>query len=90
VFSAELKRLYDKAYPGRALEIRDEDLLRRFFDGLLDSKTKLQIEFFKTPDTLDEAVAVVVNFEETRKRCASKTATQSESHKQHSRVDGNV
>jgi hypothetical protein len=87
-FSAELKRLYDKAYPGRATEVRDEDLLRRFFDGLSDSKTKLQIEFFKTPDTLDEAVALVVNFEETRQRCKGKSVTGNQ--KQHSRVDGDV
>jgi hypothetical protein len=42
-FSAELKCIYDKAYPGRATEVRDEDILRRFFDGLSDSKTMLQI-----------------------------------------------
>jgi hypothetical protein len=65
-YCADLKKLYDKAHPGRNVETREEDLLRRFFDGLQDGDAKVQIEFFKSPDTIDEAVALIVNYHETR------------------------
>jgi hypothetical protein len=64
-FAADLKRLYDKAYKGRPDKTRQEDLLRQFFDGLDDVNSKGEIEFHKNPQTLDEAVALVVNYQET-------------------------
>ena len=67
-YAAELKRLYNKAYPGRNAETRNEDLLRRFLDGLYDERTRFHIEFVKEPDTIDQAVYEVVNFTETRRR----------------------
>lgn len=70
-YAAELKRLYDKAYGKRDYETRQEDLLRRFLDGLYDDKARFQIEFVKEPKTIDEAVFYVVDFEETKRKPSS-------------------
>lgn len=67
-FAAELKRLYDKAHSNRDLETRQEDLLRRFLDGLSDERTRFQVEYVKEPDNIDQAVFEVVNFQETKRR----------------------
>lgn len=67
-YAAELKRLYNKAYPHRGTETRNEDLLRRFLDGLYDERTRFHIEFVKEPRDIDQAVFEVVNFAETRRR----------------------
>lgn len=70
-YAADLKRLYDKAHKGRDLKTRCEDLLRRFFDGLVDEEAKVQVEFVKSPSSIDSAVADVVNFMETRRNSLS-------------------
>ena len=44
-YAAELKRLYDRAYSQRDSETRQEDLLRRFLDGLYDAKARFQVEY---------------------------------------------
>lgn len=67
-FAAEIKRLYDKAYPNRDNNTRKEDLLRRFLDGLLDEKTRFHVEYTKDPDDIDQAVEEVVNYLETSNR----------------------
>lgn len=67
-YAADLKRLYDKAHPRRDQETREEDLLRRFLDGLHDDRNRFQVEFIKSPRSIDEAVSEVVNLIETRKR----------------------
>ena len=67
-YVVELKRLYDKAHPHRDRTTRQEDLLRRFLDGLYDDQTRLQVEYVKEPKDIDEAVFEVVNYLETRKR----------------------
>lgn len=67
-YAAELKRLYDKAHANRDRETRNEDLLRRFLDGLIDDRARFQVEFIKEPEDIDAAVYEVVNFLETRKR----------------------
>ena len=54
-YSAELKRLYDKGYATRPSSVRQEDLLRKFLDGLLDHKVRQQVEFVKQPTDIDEA-----------------------------------
>lgn len=46
-YAAELKRLYDKAHPKRNSERREEDLLRRFLDGLADSDAQFHVEYVK-------------------------------------------
>ena len=67
-FAAELKALYDKAYPNRDRDTRREDLLRRFQDGLIDERVQMQVEYVKEPIYIDQAVYEVVNYIETRKR----------------------
>ncbi len=61
-YAAELKRLYDRAYPHRDMETRREDLLRRFLDGLRDSQAKYQVEFVKDPANIDQAVYEIVHW----------------------------
>jgi hypothetical protein len=68
MYATELKKLYAKAYPDRDDEIKREDLLRKFFDGLLDEKVQAQVEFVKDPDNIDAAVFQVVNFQDMNKR----------------------
>lgn len=67
-FAAELKRLYDKAYPDRDRQTRKEDLLRRFLDGLSNDKARFHVEFTKDPPNIDQAIIEVVNFIETNHR----------------------
>ncbi len=63
-----LKKLYDKAHSNRDNKTRAEDLLRRYYDGLLDEKARFHIEFIKEPADIDEAVYYTVCFQETRQR----------------------
>ena len=65
-YAAELKRLYDKAHKQRDRSTRDEDLVRRFLDGLVDQEVKFEVEYHKEPRNIDEAVFHVVNFIQTR------------------------
>jgi len=67
-FAAELKRMYNKAYPNRDEQTRKEDLLRKFLDGLYDERARFHIEFVKEPDSIDQAIYEAVNFQETRRR----------------------
>lgn len=67
-YAAELKKLYDKAHAHRDAKTRDEDLLRRFLDGLLDSKAGFHVEFVKNPHDIDEAVDEVINYQEVKKK----------------------
>ena len=61
-FAAELKRLYAKAYSFRGETTRQEDLVRRFLDGLRDSEARFEVEYNKKPVNIDDAVYHVVNF----------------------------
>ncbi len=61
-FASDLKCLYDKAYPGRPRRIRDEDLVRKYFDGLLDEKASAQVEYHKSPTSIDHAVYEVMRY----------------------------
>ena len=70
-FAAELKRLYAKAYEFRDEQTRQEDLVRRFLDGLRDSEARFEIEYNKEPDDIDEAVYHAVNFIQTRHRSSA-------------------
>lgn len=65
-FCADLKKLYDKAYPNRDSATRTEDLLRRFLDGLNDDKARFHVEYIKEPKNIDQAVYEVVLFQHTR------------------------
>ena len=94
-YAAELKMLYDKAHGFRDRHIRNEDLVRRFLDGLRDEEARFEIEFHKEPETIDEAVFHAVNFIQTRGmqsdkrdrravRRASEEASGSEGETEHS------
>ena len=72
-YAADLKRLYAKAYKFRDSKTRQEDLVRRFLDGMRDSEARFEIEYHKEPDDIDEAVYHAVNFIQTRRR-SSKVA----------------
>ncbi len=65
-FAADLKMLYDKGHGYRDRISRNEDLVRRFLDGLLDEEVRFEVEYHKEPETIDEAVFHVVNFIQTR------------------------
>ena len=70
-YAAELKRLYAKAYKSRDNETRQQDLLRRFLDGMKDNEARFEIEFHKEPDDIDQAVYHAVNFIQTKRRNSS-------------------
>lgn len=61
-YAAELKRLYDRAYPKRGPETRQEDLLRRFLMGLHNNNARMHVELNKEPNTIEEAVHHVVHY----------------------------
>ena len=67
-YAADLKRLYAKAYKGRDSKTRQEDLVRRFLDGLKDNEARFEVEYHKEPTDIDTAVYHVVNFIQTRRR----------------------
>lgn len=67
-FAAELKKIYDKAYAKRDPRTREEDLLRKFLDGLQDTKAACHVEFVKDPKNIDVAVDEVINFQEVHKK----------------------
>ncbi|CAC5401669.1 unnamed protein product [Mytilus coruscus] len=64
-YAAELKRIYDKAYTNRDRKIRQEDLLQRFLMGLSDHKTRVHVELYKDPSTIEEAIHNVITYLET-------------------------
>ena len=70
-YAAELKRLYAKAYKSRDSKTRQEDLVRRFLNGLKDHEARFEIEFHKEPDDIDQAVYHAVNFIQTKRRNSS-------------------
>jgi len=55
-YAAELKSLYHKAFPKRSQQTRQEDLLQRFLDGLLNQEARARVEYHKAPVSIDEAV----------------------------------
>ena len=67
-YAADLKRLYSKAHQSRDARTRQEDLVRRFLDGLRDNDARFEIEYNKEPEDIDEAVYHAVNFLQTRRR----------------------
>ena len=72
-YAAELKKLYSEAHSRRDPDTREEDLLRRFFDGLQDEKVRTQVEYVKEPKTIDEAVDAVVGYMEASKSITMQT-----------------
>ena len=65
-YASELKMLYDRAHPQRDRRTREEDLVRRFLDGLQDEEARFEVEFHKEPTTVDEAVFNVATYLQMR------------------------
>ena len=65
-YAAELKRIYDKAYPGRKPEMRRQLLLQQFLNGLKDKNAKFAVEYYKEPNSVEEAVHHVVTYTEAQ------------------------
>jgi hypothetical protein len=63
-YAAEIKRVYDKAYPERDITTREEDLLQKFLEGLKDQHAASQVQFIRKLEDIDEAVDAIVNFQE--------------------------
>ena len=80
-YAADLKRLYAKAYRFRDHKTRQEDLVRRFLDGLRDSEARFEIEFHKEPEDIDAAVYHAVNFIQTRRRSSYDTYAEKKARK---------
>ena len=80
-FAAKLKRLYAKTYEFRDEQTRQEDLVRRFLDGLRDSGARFEIEYNKEPDDIGEAVYNAVNFIQTKHRSSSDDFTDRKAKK---------
>ena len=71
-YAADLKRLYDKSHSNRDSQTRQEDLLRKYLDGLRDDKARFHVEFVKEPINIDQAVFHTVCFQETKLRAAKR------------------
>jgi hypothetical protein len=65
-FAQDLQFLYDKAHGYRDRRTREEDLVRRFLDGLRDDEIRFMVEFNKEPETINEAIFHVVNLIQMR------------------------
>ena len=74
-YEADLKRLYAKAYKSRDERTRQEDLVRRFLDGLKDHEARFEIEYHKEPDVIEDAVYHAVNFLQTKRRSTFESYT---------------
>ena len=70
-YAADLKLLYDKAHGYRDRRTREEDLVRKFLDGLRDDDIRFEVEYHKEPHTIDEAVYYVVSLIQTRNSIGS-------------------
>ena len=66
-FASDLKRLIRKAYPtGINQDVREDMLLKQFFDGLEDEDLNYYVQYLKSPDTLDLAVELVYEYDDRR------------------------
>ena len=63
-YAAELKGLYSKAYPKRDNLTKQEDLVSRFLLGLVNGKARTHVELNREPQSIEEAVEYVIEFEE--------------------------
>ena len=65
-YAAELKRLYDKAYPERNSEMRRQLLLQQFLNGIRDKNAKFAVEYYKEPNSIEDAIHHVVPYLEAQ------------------------
>ena len=50
-----------KVYKNRECRIKQEDLVRRFLDGMKDNEARFKIEYHKEPGDIDQAAYHAVN-----------------------------
>lgn len=56
-YAADLKRLLGKAYPdGLTGPVKNDILLKQFFDGVEDENVRYHVKYLKQPKNIDEAV----------------------------------
>jgi hypothetical protein len=56
-YEADLKRLLGKSYPeGLTGTVKNDILLKQFFDGVEDENVRYQVKYLKQPKNIDEAV----------------------------------
>ncbi len=56
-FAADLRRLIHKAYPaGLSRQVKEDMLIKQFFDGLNDDEVKYHVRYLMQPHTLHESV----------------------------------
>lgn len=67
-FAADLKSLIHKAYPlGLTNEVREDMLLKQFFDGLTDAEdARYYVKYLQRPRSLDEAVDLMQEYQAYR------------------------
>lgn len=64
-FAADLKSLVHKAYPtGITNEVREDMLLKQFFDGLCDAEeARYYVKYLQRPRSIDEAVDLMQEYQ---------------------------
>ena len=65
-YAAELKRLYDKAYPGRNTEMRRQLLLQQFLNGIKCKSAIFAVEYCRQPNCIEEALHHVATYIEAQ------------------------
>ena len=74
-FAADLRKLIQKAYPrGLSPEVREDMLLKQFFDGLDDEDARYFVKYLQHPRSLDDAID---KLHEYRTFCRMKKDNQS-------------
>ena len=62
-FAATLKSLFIKAFPsGVSGQIKEEMLMKQFFDGLYDADVNFHVKYLKHPMNIDQAVSQVEEY----------------------------
>ena len=68
-----IRETYEKAWPDREPHIKQEDLLWKFIDSLYDPHTRLALEYYKEPESIDEALEKAIAYEDATREMATKT-----------------
>ena len=82
-FAADLRTLILRAYKnGISPEVREEMLLKQFFDGLQDENARYAIKYLQRPDTLESAVDKLEEYYTFRDRSNFANSDQQQRYKQ--------
>ena len=69
---SRLQKAVYQGHPERDSKTRDENLLRKFLDGLSYKEAQFHVEYVMDPRDLHEAVLQVVNYEEAGRQSSPK------------------